>query len=66
MMTLGMLTFARVSISPESRAGAYESRLKMTTSGWRSTAFSTLNVPDCGLPKTGISVRLGNCSWYLR
>ena len=42
MTTLGMPTFASVSIRPASRAGGYESRLKRTRSGWSSTAFSTL------------------------
>ena len=50
---------------PESRAAAYESRLKMTRSGCRATAFSTLNVPLWALPKIGIWVSPGNFSRYL-
>lgn len=47
-------TSARVSIRPASRAAGYESWLNSTTSGSSSTAFSTLKLPDCELPKTGI------------
>lgn len=62
--TQGIPAFASLSMKPESRAPAYASKLRMTTSGSSSIAFSSENCALAGLPKMGISATLGNFALY--